>query len=407
MNTTYVARQPIFNRKKHTLGYELLFRDGESNAYPVHIESNRATYRLIVENFLSVGTNPAIASSRCFINFPYQTLIRRLPLSLPKNKVVIEVLETCQPTDELLDAIRDLYREGYVIALDDFTLTPEWRRFLPYVHIVKLDVMDLGMEKACELVKEHLARRVKYHFLAEKVETAEEFELAKESGFKFFQGYFFSKPEVVQTRYVSPEQTVALELFREVCKSEPDFGRIEQIISQDVALSYKLLRFVNTQSTRLEVTISSFRQALIYLGQDKLKMFVSLVVASYVSTNKPRELYNLSLQRAQFCELMSRRHPFSKHNEQGFMIGLLSILDAMMDLSVESLVNHLPLSEIAKQALLCRGGAYGALIALEECFEQADWRGIEQWCEQLGLSIEEVRYELVEAQRWSQEFALI
>ncbi|MCU8377341.1 histidine kinase, partial [Vibrio vulnificus] len=90
MNTTYVARQPIFNRKKHTLGYELLFRDGESNAYPVHIESNRATYRLIVENFLSVGTNPAIASSRCFINFPYQTLIRRLPLSLPKNKVVIE-----------------------------------------------------------------------------------------------------------------------------------------------------------------------------------------------------------------------------------------------------------------------------------------------------------------------------
>lgn len=163
MNTTYVARQPIFNRKKHTLGYELLFRDGESNAYPVHIESNRATYRLIVENFLSVGTNPAIASSRCFINFPYQTLIRRLPLSLPKNKVVIEVLETCQPTDELLDAIRDLYREGYVIALDDFTLTPEWHRFLPYVHIVKLDVMDLGMDKACELVKEHLARRVKYH----------------------------------------------------------------------------------------------------------------------------------------------------------------------------------------------------------------------------------------------------
>lgn len=334
-------------------------------------------------------------------------MIRRLPLTLPKNKVVIEVLETCQPTDELLEAIRQLHREGYVIALDDFTLSPEWRRFLPYVHIVKLDVMALGMERACRLVKEHLARRVKYHFLAERVETAAEFEQAKQAGFKFFQGYFFSKPEMVQTRYVSPKQVVALELFHEVCKSEPDFARIEQLISQDVALSYKLLRFVNTQSTRLEVAISSFRQALIYLGQDKLKMFVSLVVASYISTNKPRELFYLSLQRAQFCELMSRRLPFSKHNEQGFMIGLLSILDAMLDLSVESLVEQLPLSELAKQALLCRGGAYGALIALEECFEQADWGGVEAFCLQLGLSLDDVRYELVEAQRWSQDLAMI
>ncbi|MEO0888827.1 MAG: histidine kinase, partial [Pseudomonadota bacterium] len=107
MKNAYVARQPIFNRKRQTLGYELLFRDGESNAYPAHIDSNRATYRLIVENFLSVGTNPLIASSRCFINFPQQSLLRRLPRSLPKNKIVVEVLETCQPTDELLEAIRE------------------------------------------------------------------------------------------------------------------------------------------------------------------------------------------------------------------------------------------------------------------------------------------------------------
>ncbi|MBE3666812.1 histidine kinase [Vibrio navarrensis] len=407
MKSTYVARQPIFNRKKHTLGYELLFRDGENNAYPTHIASNRATYRLIVENFLSIGINPVIQSSRCFINFPYQSLIRRLPLSLPKNKVVVEVLETCQPTDELLEAIRELHREGYVIALDDFTLMPEWRRFLPFVHIVKLDVMALGLDNACELVREHQARRVKYHFLAEKVESAQEFEQAKEAGFKFFQGYFFSKPEMIETKYVSPEHAVALELFREVCQLEPDFDRIEKIISQDVTLSYKLLKFVNTQSTRLEVKISSFRQALIYLGQDKLKIFVSLVVASYISVRKPRELYNLSLQRAQFCELMSRRHPFSRHHEQGFMIGLLSILDAMMDLSVDTLVGSLPLSDVVKQALLHREGAYGDLIALEECFEQADWSGIEQISDKLGLSMDEVKYELIEAQRWSQELSQI
>ncbi|MFH4558802.1 EAL and HDOD domain-containing protein [Vibrio diabolicus] len=405
MNTTYVARQPIFNRKRQTLGYELLFRDGESNAYPSHIESNRATYRLIVENFLSLGTNPVIASSRCFINFPHQSLVRRLPRSLPKNKIVVEVLETCQPTDDLLDAIRELYREGYLIALDDFTLTPEWRRFLPYVHIVKLDIMAMGLEKACALVKAHLAKRVKYHFLAERVETAEEFEQAKAAGFKFFQGYFFSKPLVSQTKYVSPEQVLALQLFREVCSPEPDFTRIETIITQDVALSYKLLRFVNTQAPNLAVEISSFRQALIYLGQDNLKQFVSLVVASYISSNKPRELYHLSLQRAQFCQLMSRYQPFSHLNEQGFMVGLLSILDAMLDLSVESLVKQLPLSEPVQQALLHRKGVYGALISLEECYERADWSGVEKITTQLGLSLEEVKLSLGEAVRWSQNVA--
>ncbi|MDK9738347.1 HDOD domain-containing protein [Vibrio sp. D404a] len=399
MTATYVARQPIFNRKKHTLGYELLFRDGENNAYPAHIESNRATYRLIVENFLSVGLNPSIPSSRCFINFPYQSLLRRLPQSLPKDKVVIEILETCPPTPELLEAVKDLYQQGYMIALDDFTSTPEWEAFLKYTHIVKLDIMQMGLEAACDLVKKHQGK--KYSFLAERVETEEEFQQAKQAGFKFFQGYFFSKPEIVKTKYISPEHVIAMELFQEVCKPQVDFQRVENIVAKDVALSYKLLRFVNTMSPRLEVSISSFRQALVYLGQDKLKMFVSLAVASYVSDKKPKELYSLSLQRAQFCQRMSRYQPFEGHTEQAFMIGLFSLLDALLDLSLEHLVEQLPLCQIIKLALLRREGPYGQLLALEESFEHADWEQIEQYCATLGLSIEQVKVELAEAQRWS------
>lgn len=399
MTATYVARQPIFNRKKHTLGYELLFRDGENNAYPAHIESNRATYRLIVENFLSVGLNPSIPSSRCFINFPYQSLLRRLPQSLPKDKVVIEILETCPPTPELLEAVKDLYQQGYMIALDDFTSTPEWEAFLKYTHIVKLDIMQMGLEAACDLVKKHQGK--KYSFLAERVETEEEFQQAKQAGFKFFQGYFFSKPEIVKTKYISPEHVIAMELFQEVCKPQVDFQRVENIVAKDVALSYKLLRFVNTMSPRLEVSISSFRQALVYLGQDKLKMFVSLAVASYVSDKKPKELYSLSLQRAQFCQRMSRYQPFEGHTEQAFMIGLFSLLDALLDLSLEHLVEQLPLCQIIKLALLRREGPYGQLLALEESFEHADWDQIEQYCATLGLSIDQVKVELAEAQRWS------
>ncbi|MEZ8703684.1 EAL and HDOD domain-containing protein [Vibrio cyclitrophicus] len=399
MTATYVARQPILNRNKNTLGYELLFRDGERNAYPAHIESNRATYRLIVENFLSVGLNPSISSSRCFINFPYQSLIRRLPLSLPKDKVVVEILETCKPTDELLDAVKELYQAGYMIALDDFTSTPEWERFLRYTHIVKLDIMQMGLDEACDLVKAHQGK--KFSFLAERVETEQEFKQAKEAGFKFFQGYFFSKPQIIKTKYISPEQVIAMELFQEVCKPVVDFQRVESIVAKDVALSYKLLRFVNTMSPRLEVTISSFRQALVYLGQEKLKMFVSLAVASYVSDKKPKELYGLSLQRAQFCQRMSRYQAFAGHTEQAFMIGLFSLLDALLDLSLENLVEQLPLCKSIKVALLRREGPYGTLLALEESFEHADWQQIDEHCADLGLNVEQVKTELTEARRWS------
>lgn len=399
MTVTYVARQPILNRNKNTLGYELLFRDGERNAYPAHIESNRATYRLIVENFLSVGLNPSIPSSRCFVNFPYQSLIRRLPLSLPKDKVVVEILETCIPTDELLEAVKELYQAGYMIALDDFTSTPEWERFLRYTHIVKLDIMQMGLDEACDLVRAHQGK--KFSFLAERVETEQEFQQAKEAGFKFFQGYFFNKPEIIKTKYISPEQVIAMELFQEVCKPDVDFQRVESIVAKDIALSYKLLRFVNTMSPRLEVTISSFRQALVYLGQDKLKMFVSLAVASYVSDKKPKELYGLSLQRAQFCQRMSRYQAFEGHQEQAFMIGLFSLLDALLDLSLENLVEQLPLCKSIKVALLRREGPYGTLLALEESFEHADWQQIDEHCANLGLNVEQVKTELTEARRWS------
>ncbi|MCG3730330.1 EAL and HDOD domain-containing protein [Vibrio cincinnatiensis] len=403
MYTTYVARQPIFNAKKHTLGYELLFRDGERNAFPGQIDSDRATYRLIVENFLAVGTNPSIEYSRCFINFPYKSLLRRLPLTLPKEQIVVEVLETCPPSDELFAVIQDLSTRGYLIALDDFVYSPDWERFLPYVHIVKLDIIAMGIEQACHIVEQRLAAGSKRRFLAEKVETQEQFDMARRAGFSFFQGYFFSKPQIIKQRYLSPEQLISMQLFQEVCRPSVDFERVEQIISQDLALSYKLLRFVNRLSPRLAVPISSFRQALVYLGQDQLKIFVSLAVASYVSVKKPQELYNLSLQRAQFCQLMSKRRPFNEHKEQAFLIGLFSVLDALLDTSLDHLLEQLPVAQAIKQALNKREGPFGELLSLEECFEKADWQGVENHCHTLGIGVDEVTQELNAAQRWSQE----
>lgn len=403
MKSTYVARQPILNAKRHTLGYELLFRDGEENAFPAHVDADRATYRLIVENFLSIGINPEIEQSRCFINFPHNSLLRRLPLILPKDKVVIEVLETCQPNDELFAAIQDIYSKGYLIALDDFVYSPEWERFLPYVHIIKLDIMAIGLEAACNTVKEQLAKGSRKRFLAERVETEQEFRITREAGFRFFQGYFFSKPEMIKQRYVSPKHMIAMQLFQEVCRPNVDFNKVESLVAKDVALSYKLLRFVNSMTDRIAIPISSFRQALVYLGQDRLKIFVSLAAASYISTYKPKELHNLSLQRAQFCQLMATRQPFVEHKDQAFLIGLFSVLDALLDMSLDSVIAQLPLEQGIKEALNKRVGPYGELLNLEECFEKADWQGVADYCEHLGLRFDDVSSVLAEAQLWSQQ----
>lgn len=403
MRKTYVARQPILNARRQTLGYELLFRDGEHNAYPAHVDSNRATYRLIAENFFSIGANPAISYSRCFVNFPYQSLVRRLPTCLPKDAIVVEVLETCKPTDELYQAVKELSQSGYIIALDDFVYSTEWERFLPYVQIVKLDVMSMGLNAACEFVRQRIAQGSRRKYLAERIETEAEFVAARSAGFSFFQGYFFSKPELTQRRYISSEQVIAMELFREVCRHDVDFERIEAIIAKDVTLSYKLLKFVNTLSDRLEVPISSFHQALVYLGQDRLKMFVSLAVASFVSSKKPKELFSLSLQRAQFCLLMSSHHSFRQHADQAFLIGLFSMLDALFDVSLEHILEQLPLASSVKQALLERKGPYGLLLSIQEHYERGNWQGMEFNCQALDLALEDVMPSISAAQKWSRE----
>ncbi len=404
MHDTYVARQPIFNARRQTLGYEILFRNGENNAYPADIDPNRATYRLIVENFLSLGTNPAMRGSRCFINFPYQSLLNRLPLSLPRKEIVVEVLESCPPNDELFAALQELHHRGYHVALDDFVYTPQWERFLPLVQIIKIDIQQVGLDAACEFVTRRLGQGCKRKYLAEKIETEQEYVRARSAGFSFFQGFFFSKPLLVKQRYFSPEQMVVMELFQEVCKPVVDFEKVESIVSKDVAVSYQLIKFVNAMSDRLEVSISSFRQALVYLGQDKLKTFVSLAIASYISSTKPPALFDLSLQRAQFCLLMARDNPFREFHDQAFLIGLFSILDALLDLSLEQLVGQLPLTETIKSALLAREGPLGTLLSIEECFERGDWQGVSRGCQSLKLPTHIVLKKLTEAQHWSHNF---
>ncbi len=397
----YVARQPILNRKKQTIGYELLFRDGETNAFP-DMEANQATCRLLVENFMSAGSNPALESPRSFINFPQESLISLVPTAFPKRKIVVEVLETCIPNDELFSAIKHLHRMGYIIALDDFSLDAEWDRFLPYSHIVKLDIMQLGIDVACDYVKKKKQQGCKRHYLAERVETYEEFEQAFQVGFHFYQGYFFSKPQIIKNRVVKPEEVLTMQLFQEVCREDVNFTRVEQLIAQDVSLSYQLLKFVNTASVRLEKPISSFKQALVYLGEEQIKMFVTLVATAHAAINKPKELYKQSLVKGRFCELMICRCQNGTPGQQAFIVGLFSLLDALLDRKLDDVLEQLSLTDEIEQAILLRAGLLGSMLELYESIKSGDWEQLDKKSRLLGFSPKTVEKTYQEAETWYQ-----
>ncbi len=401
---SYVARQPIFNCRQQTIGHELLFRDGECNAFPV-IDANEATCRLVLENYMAIGDDRSYKGQRNFINFPQGCLVNLMPLLLPKNKVVIEILETCIPNDELFLAIKYLYHKGYIIALDDFEYDVRWQRFFRYVHIIKLDLVILGLEKACDFVRNN--RHLKVKFLAEKVETYNDFQTTLKAGFDLFQGYYFSRPELLKRRKVAPSELTTIQLLQAISTESVDFSEIESIINRDVSLSYLLLRYVNNANPRLIDPISSFHQALVYLGEDKLRIFVGVVATAHAALDKPKALYTLSLQRAKMCEKLVNHSKLSVQPQQAFLMGMFSLLDALLDSSLADILALLKLQPMIQAALLHRQGELGQVLNLVDAFDQADWSQVAIVCCGLGISEQQVQDGYLQAVVWAEQSAQI
>lgn len=396
MKTSYIARQPILDRHKHTIGYELLFRDGPKNTFP-EIDPELATSRLLSDHFMSTHYS-TLGDKVGFVNFPYQSLINRVPTLFPSASLVVEILEDCLPTPELLEAVKEIYKLGYKIALDDFVPSPEWKAFLPYVSIIKFDIRVVPIEKARLFIRKLQGSKIQ--FLAEKVETYEEFSHALEAGFDYFQGYFFSKPEILQRKSIEPSFMTIVQLLSEIAKSDIDYQRIETLVSKDVSLSYKLLTHVNSSSI-VSTKIQSFKQALIYLGEDRLRKFVSLVALASSQDSKPEYLYGLSIQRARYCELVAAKLEEKLASGQAFLTGMFSLLDSLLDRPLEQIVAEIPIDEAVKHALTDGEGTLGVLLKLVIAYEHAQWDEAAELCQQLGLEKEVVSECYDESVQWT------
>ena len=378
----FVARQPILNSEKEVFAYELLFRDGKNNCYPVEQDSPELAARKAKDS-LKLGLDDISCQKTSFINFNRETLVNGLPASLDPSNVVVEIDNEASSNHELVDTCKNIKNMGFKIALDDPRLGREGSELLPYVDIVKVDVTAHEYESIERDLPRLLDANVK--LVAEKVESQKDFATCRDMGFDYFQGYFFSKPESFTQKQLPMSKISLVELIAESSKSTFEIDKINQIMERDVGLSYMLLRFINNPMVNKRQKITSLRHALTYLGEVEIKKFIALLALANLADNKPMELLHLSLVRARFCDLLSQEKHLGDNPPTGFMVGLFSLLDALLDQKMQDALSQIPVLDEVKFALCGGQNDFYLYLALVRAFESATWLKVKRISDMLQV----------------------
>ncbi|WP_438864248.1 EAL and HDOD domain-containing protein [Neptunicella sp.] len=380
----FVARQPILNTNMSLFAYELLFRNSEHNVYP-GIDSDVATSRMIDGIISLQDWDSLLQHQTAFINFTAEAIINELPLTLPKNRIVVEILENSEPTSTLLEAVFNLHKLGYRIALDDYQHKPEWEVFLPYVYMVKVETPLHSQQKLIDCCN-RLQQFPHLKLLAEKVETHAQFEQAKALGFNYFQGYFFCKPEMVKSRFLGHSSAALINALREISKPDARADKVAQACQGDPRLSVKLLRYVNSSLFFRATPISSIKHAVSFLGEQELRRFVYLMLTTYATSARLTEVIKASLARARFCELWAQTTRLTPNSDEAFLAGMLSMVEAIFDAPIEDILKNIGLSGPLYEVLTQKQGLLGMALHLIESIERADWRQFDKLKTDLKLT---------------------
>lgn len=397
----YAARQPILDKNKELFGYELLFRDSLDNVFP-DIDDDSATTKMVEASQFNAGLHSFTDNKPGFINFTLETMLKGYPEFIDPKEVVIEILETVKPGKKLLAKCQELKSKGYTLALDDYIHQRVWAHFYPYIDIIKIDLKATNVDQINE-IKEAIKGFSHIKLLAEKVETYQEYDMAKEMGFEYFQGFFFSKPEMVKTKDIRPSQITLAELLYETAKAEMDLKKITDVFTRDLSLSYKLLRYANSPIFRRRAEIASIKQAIVLLGAAELKRFLALMFTTSVNPDKPAELFRLSLYRAKFCELLAHADNANQNTDIAFLTGLMSLLDAILDEKLETVLESLPLAPEVNQTLLQKTGKLAQYLSLVIEFEQGSWDAINETNKSLDIEPQDLNELYNQAINWAGE----
>jgi EAL and modified HD-GYP domain-containing signal transduction protein len=392
----YVARQPIFDREEKVFGYELLFRDGLENAFSGDTdEASRAT----LDRSLLMGLDVLCDGRRAFVNCTRDTLIKGLVTLLPSTITVVEVLETVPADPDVVAACRSLKEAGYMIALDDYVADDPREALTDMADIIKVEMQLTTEEQRLAMIKRFGPDRCR--LLAEKIETRAEFVRARDQGFVYFQGYFFRRPEMMNTHDMPANRMNYLRMLQEVSRPELDVGALERLIKSEASVCYRLLRYLNSAIFGFNSEIHSVRHALSMLGERDARRWVRLVAAVGAGQETTSDLVLSALVRARFGELLS---PRVKHGDSDlFLMGLLSLIDAMLETPMEEVLEKIPLDHATKAVLLGQPSVLRPVFQLMLARESGEWAASEELSRSLHLEADDVAGFYWQAQQWARE----
>jgi EAL and modified HD-GYP domain-containing signal transduction protein len=393
MERVLVSRQPIYRADNTVLGYELLFRDSDTD-HASFSDGARATAQVLVNTLMEIGMDQLVGCHLAFINFERTLLMGNYCESLPPERVVLEILETVEPHKTLLKRLEQLRAKGYRIALDDFLCAEPFSPFLDFANFVKVDLVSSdqrSIERAVEIKNKY-----RVELIAEKVETREQFQECKAMGFQQFQGYFFCRPQNMSGRPLPVNRLAAIRLLTQLNKPDLQISELEDTISQNVSLSYKLLRYINSAICGLERHVESIRHATVLVGLEKMRIWASLIVFSGFEET-PRDILVTGAMRARMCEQIATALRM-QNPERHFLVGLFSVLDAILDRPLEEILASLSLSTDVAGALLDGQNELGKVLRSVQAYERREWTSATAG---LDVSEETLRKAYLDALTWS------
>ncbi|HKM66879.1 MAG TPA: HDOD domain-containing protein [Candidatus Acidoferrum sp.] len=379
MHEKFIARQPIFDKRLRVYAYELLFRGGPQNFFQAR---NHASSSVIADSLTLFDLQALTGSARAFINVDELALRLGAPRLLPPERIVVEILESVKPTSEIVGICRELRQDGYLLALDDFLGDSNLQPLVDLAHYLKVDFTLLDGDGRKRVAEQFAGNGIS--LLAEKVETQQDLDEARNLGYCYFQGYFFCRPSMLETRDIPGNKLIQLQLISAVAAPELNYDAIENLLKQEPSLLYRLLRYLNSPALGLRSEIHSIRNAISMLGDTEFRRWVSIFAVIAMSSGKPPELIRTALTRAYFCEDFAAPAGFHDKSATMFLMGLLSVADALLDKPIEEVLRTLPIDPEVKSALCGGENRYRDLYEVLLALERAQWPRLTTFTERLG-----------------------
>ncbi len=403
MQTTYIARQAIFDRQSNTIGYELLFRNSPENRFP-ELDLNVATSKLIIQNHIHGDIKSLCMGKLAFINFTEHCLINKYPLLFETDAIVIELVGSNTPTTRFIKILKYYFEKGYKIALTEYDLNDHWDVVFPYLYLVKVDVEKINAKRLAPIVKRLKPFDVK--LTAEKVETRFQLQSLAEVGFSAYQGFYYHEPEVIEGQTLAPVKTQMLHLISETFNTPFNFETISDIISQDINLTVSLLKLVNNVSTGTRVEICSLKQAAAYLGEDKLKQFVTILALSKLTSSETDEAAKQALITGKLMASLAKMKTFNEVRDVAFITGLLSAIEVLLSMPMKEILKTMPLAKPIENALVNHAGLLGELLDFTTNYITGQEKRVEEKLANFSIDEDYIQQEFILASKWCNELEI-